>query len=374
MKITSKLGILALFTSLLLLMAVYETQAAPGINANYYCLMDTASRQVLAGKNMDVMRPMASTTKVMTAVLAAEYCNKEEIAKVSNHAAKTAPYTVSLKSGQELTIEELMKIALLRSANDAAVVIAEHVAGDEEFFAHLMNLKAFCLGALNTHFQNSSGLPAEQHYSTAYDLALISQYSLQNPETAKWIATTEAYFQHPSNKQPVKITNTNPLLRTYPGANGVKTGTTAAAGPCLIGSAVRNNRQLIAVILNSGNRAGDCTKLLNYGFDSVKECKLIDKMELFKEIFLSDGENPLLPIYPARDITVWQEDEQPEFHKRLSMDYQISPPVVAGEKVGRLDLYMYAKYVGSVDLVAGSSVYRQRRPWLNAVKSLLKKE
>ncbi|MDR1159695.1 MAG: D-alanyl-D-alanine carboxypeptidase [Syntrophomonadaceae bacterium] len=374
MKITTKLGILVLSISLFLLITICEAQAAPRISANCYCLLDTANRQVLAGQNIDAIRPIASTTKIMTAILAAEYCSKEEIATVSNHAAKTAPYTMDLKSGQTLTIEELLKISLMRSANDAAVVIAEHVAGSEEFFAHLMNLKAFCLGALNTHFQNSSGLPAEQHYSTAYDLTLISSYSLQNPETAKWISTAETYFQHPSNKQPTKITNTNPLLQTYAGANGVKTGTTDAAGPCLIGSAVRNQRQLIAVILNSSNRSGDCSKLLNYGFEHTTEYTVIDKAELFKEIFLSDGENPILQIYPSKNIVVWQEGAQLKAHKQIDMNYQIPAPVIAGEKIGRLDLFIYSKYIGSVDLVAGNNVYRQRRPWLNAVKNLLKKE
>lgn len=341
------------------------------VSSKYYCLMEAATGQVLTGKNIDTIRPIASTTKVMTAILTAEYCGLDEVATVSSSAAKTLPYTIKLRAGQVLTIDELMKVALLRSANDAAVVMAEHVAGDEAFFAHLMTLKAFSLGAVNTHFTNASGLPAEDHHSTVYDLALISCYALQQPIVSNLIATNEASFKHPSNQQPAIIMNTNPLLRSYPGANGVKTGTTNAAGHCLIAAAKRDGRQLVAVTLNSGNRAGDCTTLLDYGYKSTEVAKIIDKDEVFKDLFLPEDQEAYLEVYPAQDVIIWQGKESLRISKRVDMRYDIQASVEKGEKLGELHIYVNDKYLTAIDLMAGKSIAKHSRPWFNLLAGVV---
>jgi len=258
---------------------VVPVSALPNISSSYYCLVDGKSGQVITARNADVVRPVASTTKMMTAILVAEYASPDEIAVVSQHAGRTPQYSIGLRAGQEIAVSELLKVALLRSANDAAVVLAEHIGGDEQFFGHLMSKKAFAIGAVNTHFCNASGLPIADHYSTAYDLALIGRYLLHNDYLRSIVATRQTTFKHPGYQQPMIIKNTNGLLTTYPGANGIKTGTTNAAGKCLVASASRNNRQLIAVSLKSADRQRDCASLMEYGFKNSMLTKVVDKSQ-----------------------------------------------------------------------------------------------
>ncbi len=344
------------------------------MGSKYYCLLDAGNNQVLAGENIDVRRPIASTTKIMTAIISAEYCDLDEIAVVSKGAAKTLPYTIGLKAGQQIKLEDLLKVSLIRSANDAAVVLAEHVAGDELFFAHLMNLKAFALGAVNTRFQNASGLPNPDHYSSVYDLLLFSNYALKQATISSIVAINQTSFNHPSYKQPMTIYNTNSLISTYPGANGVKTGTTNAAGPCLVASALRGDRQLIAVVLNSNNRAGDCAKLLDYGFKETKNAKIIDKNEIFKEVLLSSGEEAYLPIYPAGDLDLYLGLLPGAISKVVDFNYNIETPIVFGQKLGTINVYAYGKFIAPIDLIAGKKVEEKHFHWFDFLAKLFAKE
>jgi D-alanyl-D-alanine carboxypeptidase (penicillin-binding protein 5/6) len=179
--------------------------AAPIIHSKYYCLVDGETCQPIISKNADQLRPIASTTKIMTGILAVEYADMDEIATVSPYADRTAEYTIGLRAGQQLPLGELMKAALIKSSNDAAVVLAEHIAGDEALFAHMMSLKAFAIGAMHTHFRNASGLPADDAYSTAYDLAIMGRYALSKPLVAKLVAMPEAKFKHPAYREPLTI-------------------------------------------------------------------------------------------------------------------------------------------------------------------------
>ena len=224
--------------------------AAPATTSKYVCLIDSASGQVVYGKNIDEKRQVASATKMMTAILAVEYAVLDEIATVSPNADQTPEYTIGLPAGSQLTIEELLKAALIKSANDAAVVLAEHVAGDEMLFAHLMSLKAFAIGAVNTRYENASGLPGHKQYSTAYDQAVIGRYLMSKAVLKTWWAA-KCRPLHPHYREALQLYNTNGLLFSYPGADGIKTGTTNAAGKCLVASATREGRQLIAVALKS---------------------------------------------------------------------------------------------------------------------------
>ncbi|HWP97027.1 MAG TPA: D-alanyl-D-alanine carboxypeptidase family protein [Syntrophomonadaceae bacterium] len=337
--------------------------AVPRISASAYCLLESDNGQVLLMKNGDTPKPIASTTKIMTAILAVEYCQMNEKARVSSFADRTPEYTIGLRAGQELTVQELLKVALIRSANDAAVVLAEHVAGDEALFGHLMSMKAFCLGACHTHFVNASGLPSEEGLSTAYDLALVSRYALANPQIREIVGQRQEKFQHPAYSQPLTISNTNTLLDSYPGANGLKTGTTNAAGKCLVGSANRQGRELIAVVLKSGDRTGDCIRLLDYGFKDTHQVSVIDNSQSFKELSVNGGDPPYLNIYPASGLQLWLGPVPIQVEKRVSMDYSLEAPLTKGKKVGILEVFTYGKLVQRIDLVAGNSV-AQESSWL----------
>jgi D-alanyl-D-alanine carboxypeptidase (penicillin-binding protein 5/6) len=334
--------------------------AQPYISSSYYCLIDGKSGQVIASHQADVMRPVASTTKMMTAILAVEYASPDEVAVVSQHADRTPEYSIGLRTGQQILVSELLKVALIRSANDASVVLAEHIAGDEQFFAHLMSKKAFAIGAVNTHFRNASGLPAAEHYSTAYDLTQIGRYLLNNDYLRSIVATRQTTFKHPGYRQPMIINNTNGLLTTYPGANGIKTGTTNAAGKCLVASASRNKRHLIAVSLKSADRHRDCASLLEYGFNKSVLTKVVDKNQPFKQLQVTNGKCPAIEVYPAQDICIWKTASTPDIQKRVKVNYEVKAPVYPGQKLGTLTIYADQKPVMSTDLLSHRKVERER--------------
>lgn len=352
--LTSAITILGLF------FFTVPTLALPYISSSYYCLVDGKSGQVIVSRQADVMRPVASTTKMMTAILTVEYASPDEVAVVSQHADRTPEYSIGLRTGQKILVSELLKVALIRSANDASVVLAEHIAGDEQFFAHLMSKKAFAIGAVNTHFQNASGLPAAEHYSTAYDLAQIGRYLVNSDYLRFIVATRQTTFKHPGYQKPMIIQNTNTLLDTYSGADGIKTGTTNAAGKCLVASATRNKRQLIAVSLKSGDRRSDCASLLEYGFNKSMLTKVVDKNQPFKQLQIINGNYPSIEVYPAQDIYIWKTASTPDIQKRVKVNYEVKAPVYPGQKLGTLTIYADHKPVMSTDLLSHRQVDRER--------------
>ncbi|MGS0764315.1 D-alanyl-D-alanine carboxypeptidase family protein [Syntrophomonas curvata] len=354
-------GLVLAFLTLFFLNAPLAA-AVPYLSSAYYCLADGDSGQIILSRQADVVRPVASTTKMMTAILATEYAGSKEIATVSSHAQKTPQYSIGLRAGQEVEVAELLKAALIRSANDAAVVLAEHVAGEERFFAHLMSKKAFTIGAVNTHFCNASGLPSADHYSTAYDLTRIGSYLLEDGYLKGLVASRRVQFQHPGYHQPMLIDNTNTLLDNYPGADGIKTGTTNAAGKCLVASATRNGRRLIAVALKSGNRSNDCASLLDYGFQSTQLMKMVDKNVPFKQVKVANGRCPYVELYPAEDIYVWAAGLNPDIQKRVKVNYVVQPPLKAGQKLGSMSVYADNQLVRSTELICRQDVGQELNP------------
>lgn len=355
------LGLALAFAVAMLPVAVFNAPAlaAPSVNSNYYCLVDGKTCQPIISKNADQMRPIASITKMMTGILATEYADMNETATVSPFADRTGEYTIGLRAGQELTLGELMKACLIKSSNDAAVVLAEHVAGDEELFAHMMSLKAFAMGAMHTHFRNSSGLPLEGAYSTAYDVAVMGRYALSKPEVARLVAMPEAKFKHPGYREPLTIRSTNGLISSYPGITGIKTGTANESGKCLIASATRNNRDLIAVVLKSGDRTGDCARLLDYGFKQTQRTKVIDSHEVFKNVKIYKAARPYADIVPDRDLWLWMGESPPDIQKRVRMNYILEAPLAKGSKVGEMDVYVDGQYIQTLELLAHEDVKRE---------------
>ncbi|MEQ8201245.1 MAG: D-alanyl-D-alanine carboxypeptidase family protein [Syntrophomonadaceae bacterium] len=337
--------------------------AAPRLTSQYYCLVDAESGQYIHGKNANVERPMASTTKIMTAILVLEYANLDEVATVSATADRTAEYTIGLRTGQKLPVGELLKVALIRSANDAAVVLAEHVAGDEQFFAYLMSKKAFLIGAPNTRFQNASGLPAKNHYSTAYDLAQIGRYAVAKPVIKELVSTVQTTFKHPAYLQPLTIRNTNAaLLVGYRGADGIKTGTTDDAGKCLVASSTRGERSLIAVVLKSGDRQGDCMRLMDYGYQSTARQKILDHQQSFKSLKVNYGEPAWAEVVTAGDVWLWQGEDIDDIEKIVRLQYNLDAPIMKDQVLGEVDVYINDRYFRSVALVSQNHICRQ--PWL----------
>jgi D-alanyl-D-alanine carboxypeptidase (penicillin-binding protein 5/6) len=347
-------------------------QARPYHSSSNVCLLDADSGQIIYSQKAGEIRPVASTTKIMTAILSVEYAELDDRVEVSSRADHTPEYTIGLKEGQKLPVSELLKAALVKSSNDAAVALAEHVAGNERLFSHLMSKKAFIIGAVNTHFINASGLPADEHWSTAYDLAVMGRYLLQKKYIKDLVASRQVEFKHPAYQQEITLTNTNSLLQSYNGANGIKTGTTNAAGKCLVASAKRDSRQLIAVALNSHDRNGDCSRLLNYGYGEVSLERIIDKNIPFKELKISQGLSDYVEIYPEKDLFIWsgREERLVQVEKIVEMDYSISAPVKANQVLGVLHVYVDDELFASIKLISRKDIEKSQR-WLIKLKEML---
>lgn len=247
----------------------FPSPASGGINvtADSAVLMEASSGQVLYAKDAYRPRPPASTTKIITALVALENSFSGEPVLVGPRPPRTGGSTLGIRCGRVYPLEDLIKAALICSANDASLAIGEHVGGNEDTFLYMMNKKAASLGARGCSFRNTNGLPAAGHLASAYDLAQITRYALRHPQFADIVKTSSTTIFSGART----IYNTNRLLNSFSGADGVKTGTTNAAGQCLVASATREGRQLIAVVLHSNNRFADAAKLLEYGFSEWEE-------------------------------------------------------------------------------------------------------
>lgn len=247
-----------------------EEADQPALPAKAYLLMDAKTGQVLIHHEGDMQLPIASTTKIMTAVLAFERGMLTDVVTVGQKPYDTGGSTIWLDIGEQQTLEDLLYALMLESANDAAVAIAEHLAGSEEAFAAWMNEKAREIGATRTHFTNSHGLHDPAHYSTAHDLALIARYAMQNERFRALVTTEERTIPGFKATPPRRLLNRNQLLGYYEGANGVKNGFTEEAGMTNVASARRGDLELIAVVLGAESRLWTSSMaLLDWGFRHV---------------------------------------------------------------------------------------------------------
>ena len=274
--------------SILLPVSTFADGLNLDINASSAILIDSDTGKILYEKSAYEKREPASTTKIMTALLTLEHTKLDDIATVSSDAITSVPSGYSsdlLKMGEELTIEDLLYALLLPSSNEAANVLAMHVAGSVDSFASMMNTKAVELGCKNTHFTNPNGVHDEDHYTTAYDLAIIAREAMKN-DTFKKIVSTASYTLPSTNKYSRidrTLISTNDLIKKqsdnyYEYAIGIKTGFTTPAKNCLVSSAVKDGKTLIAVVLGAStdnNRYTDAKTLLNYGFDNFSKKDIV---------------------------------------------------------------------------------------------------
>ena len=246
----------------------------PSLSAKSALLMEADNATVVWEKNAHTRLPMASTTKVMTALVALELANPDTVIEIDAAAVGTEGSSVYLCEGETLTLEELLYALMLESANDAAVAIAIGVAGSEEAFVDEMNRKATSLGLCNTHFANPHGLDAEAHYTTAYELALIAREALQDPLLKTIVSTRKTTIPHQSTDGVRLLVNHNKMLRQYDGCIGLKTGYTQKSGRCLVSAAERDGVTMIAVTIDSPDDWSDHTKLLDFGFSNYRRVEL----------------------------------------------------------------------------------------------------
>ena len=254
------------------------------LSAKSAVLIDAGSGRVLYEHNSYERLPMASTTKIMTGLIACESEKLNETVKVSPFASGTEGSSLWLKVGERQTLENLTYGLMLKSGNDAAVAIAEHLGGSVDAFALLMNEKAKKIGAISTHFENPHGLDAEGHFTTAYDLAIIAREAMKTDKFREIVSTKNYKIPMQGEKWDRALKNHNKLLWRYDGCNGVKTGFTKKCGRCLVSSASRGNEEFICVTLNASDDWNDHTYLLDYGFNNFENVNVFEKGEIAESV------------------------------------------------------------------------------------------
>lgn len=341
--------------------AISPTLAAPAppkISAESAIVVDAVSGKVLYEKHCRQRRPPASTTKIMTAILALENGHMCDKVCASQNASKTQFSSLHLKPGEQLPMRDLLYGLLLRSGNDAAVCIAENVAGSESKFVERMNKKAREIGAKDTHFVNPHGLHDPKHYSTAYDLALIARYAIRNPLFNEIVSTKTTKIERSINTKDVYIRNTARFLWRFDGADGIKTGYTKQAGRCFVGSATRDGWRVISVVLKSQDAGRDTIDLMNYVFKFYRQVCFAKPDQVMKRVRVAGGVEEELDLTAASGLALVVRKGTPTDVMTEFDIPKVSAPVVKGEKLGTLTGYVNGKKVGSVDLVASKSVDR----------------
>lgn len=275
---------------------------------------------------------------------------------------------MGLRTGDQYTLGELLAGVLLRSGNDAAVAVAEHIAGTVEAFVELMNEKALEIGATNTHFTNPHGLDEQNHYTTAYDLAVMTRYAMRQSKFAELVATREKLVDSEDRPREWALRNTNRLLWNYQGADGVKTGTTGQAGNCLVASATRGQLHLISVVLNSGSRWSDASQLLDWGFSSFTVRFLVRRGEVVAQVPVKNGTDDKVEIVAGEDLlAVVPREKGALVSTRAEFPDTLPAPVFEGQPVGTLFAEVSDQPLAQIPLVASTTV-NSRLNWQSFIE------
>lgn len=311
--------------------------ASVGVSARSAILIEKDSGRVLFEKNSEEKLPMASTTKIMTAAVALESRELDREIEISESAAGVEGSSMYLQKGEVMTLRDLLYGLMLSSGNDAAVAIAEDIAGSGEKFAELMNEKAAQIGMKNSHFTNPNGLPDENHYSTAADMARLCAYAMKNPTFCEIAATKNYKISGGKVAYPRALSNHNRLLNMYDGCVGVKTGFTKAAGRCLVSAAQRGGMTLICVTLNAPDDWNDHMSLFDYGFSTYKYTKIADSEIPACGVAVNGSADGAVPLYPERDM-FYPLAEGEGFSEETQTYPELSAPMRSGETAGKISV------------------------------------
>lgn len=337
------------------------------VNAKSAVLIDAGSGTILYEQNSHEALPPASVTKVMTMLLALEAVDRGQIhmddsVTISQRAASMGGSQMYMEEGETQTVETLLKGMAICSANDACVAIGEYVGGTEEIFVEKMNQRAKELGMEDTTFVNTNGLPVAGHRTSAYDIALMSRELLSHPQTKEWFNTwqTTVKVGLPGKKQTeLGLTNTNRLIKQYPGANGIKTGFTQEAGYCLSGSATKGDLTLISVIMGAETskiRFAEAGRLLDYGFATYDSVNLAEKGQVMGAFNVDKGDPQILNAVAAENISVLvKKGGKDSVTTKIKLDESVKAPVKQGDEVGELLVLQDGKEIRRCALVAEST-------------------
>lgn len=328
-------------------------------SARAACILDMETGRVLFECNMHTRLPMASTTKVMTALLAIELGDLESRVTCSQNAYGVSGTSIYLQEGETLTLREMLLGLMLASGNDAAVAIAEHIGGTMEAFVGLMNARAKSIGAVNTHFANPHGLPDDTHYTTAYDLALIAREAMKNDTFRSIVSTQRASIPWEGRTYKRQLNNKNKLLSTYDGATGVKTGYTSKAGRCLVFGALRENLELIGCVLGCGNWFDEAARLMDGCYGTYSMARVLAPTQSAGRIAVTEGrtESVGMCVMDALSVPLGEGEAAQVV---LDVPKAVRAPVYPGMHLGTATLVVDGKVYGTSEVVASERVDSDR--------------
>ncbi len=342
---------LTLILALIFSFSVYSAEV-PSLSAGSAVLINADTNEIIYQKNAYKQRSMASTTKIMTAVLAIESGRLQETVTAENMAAEGS--SIGLKEGYKMSLEALVWGMLLESGNDAAKLTANFLAGSEESFSLAMNKKAYEIGMTNTNFVTASGLDDEKHYTTAYDMALLGAYAIKNPvfrEICSAKTKTVRFIEPEIN---FTFANHNRLLYSCEGVFGIKTGFTKKSGRCLVSACQRGEVTLVAVTLSAGDDWNDHIKLYNYGFENITTEKAILNLPMSLSVY--GGTKSVLSVAADSDAYYSYFGNKGNITQRIYLPQLIYAPVNKGDILGRAEILKDGKRVAAVNLIADNTV------------------
>jgi D-alanyl-D-alanine carboxypeptidase (penicillin-binding protein 5/6) len=335
----------------------------PDVEARGAILIDADTGQILFQKSPNLRLYPASTTKILTVLVAAEKGKLDDLVTISRKAANQEGSSAYLLEGETQRLEDLLYAALVQSGNDAAMAIAEHIGGSEERFAELMNLRAREIGAEKSNFENPHGLFEPDHYTTASDLAKMSRVALQNPIVAR-IAATKKFTLPGQESKPREFYNHNRLLFRYEGTIGLKNGYTTDSGHSLVGAARRNDQTLIGVVLgdNRENVWTDVMEMFDFGFENFKLVTVVSQGEVVGQTTVERGTTDKVPVITKEPFSLMLKEPDPaKIQREVVMPAAVTAPVQDGSSAGELRLWYDGKLVGKVALVFAQTVAQARK-------------
>nr|WP_245683859.1 D-alanyl-D-alanine carboxypeptidase family protein [Vulcanibacillus modesticaldus] len=350
---------------MVVLPSVYAEEVDLATNAKSAILIDQDTGTILFEKNSHQPLPPASLTKIMTMLLVMEAIDSGKITlddkvRVSEYAASMGGSQIFLEAGEEMSVRDLLKGVAVASGNDASVALAEYIAGSEEAFVAKMNEKAKELGLKNTHFMNSNGLPVKNHYTSAYDIAVISRELLKYEQITRYTGIYQDYLRK-NTKNPFWLVNTNRLVRFYKGVDGLKTGYTTEAKFCLAATAKRGKFRVIAVVMGAPStkiRNKEVSRLLDYAFSQYKNEVIYEKNQPVINAKVSKGKKDYVSLITPYQISVLMKKEEKltNYEKVIIVDENIIAPIEKGEVLGKLQTIKDGKVVQTFPLIAEENI------------------
>lgn len=338
--------------------------ASPTVECKSALLMEQTTGKVLFEHNAHEPLPPASVTKIMTMLLTMEAIENGRLAMdetviASERAKSMGGSTIFLDTGEQMSVHDLLKGIAVASGNDACVAIGEHIAGSEQGFVDMMNARAAGLGMINTHFENTNGLDSDNHYISAYDIAVMSRELLKYPQifefTTIWTDTLRGGA--------TDLANTNRLIRFYSGANGLKTGSTSKAGYCLSGTAKRDDMQLIAVVMGaetSTQRFESCKALLDYGFANYTIARPAEDEQINAFVSVKKGvSDKIVPVIDKDFEALVDKSQKSQIKSKVELEDEVSAPIEKGDVLGKIIFTVEDEVIGECNLIAGEDIARK---------------